>query len=185
MSKGKKLFGIFNVIDLIIIAVVIVAIVFALIKIKGNKAQTITGVAQDETETYLEIYVEEANDFIVGHILEGDPVKDSLQNVDIGTVVKVEYGEPMDFNADASGRMVTGHKEGYVSCRVLAKTNGKLTRSGLTVNSYTYYVNKSCEVRCGNVALYGRISDLKEVKKEKTEVTETEEVSEANEDVAA
>lgn len=178
MAKGKKLFGVLNIVDIVIIAVVIIAVIFAAVKINSNKKQVVNSDVA-KTETYIEFYVEEDGDYIVGHILEGDPVKDALQNIDIGTVVSVEYGEPKDFNADASGRMVTGHKEGYVSCKVKAKTNGKLTRSGLVINSYSYYVNKSMEIRAGNVALYARVSDLQEVPvEEKAEETNTEEVVE-------
>lgn len=163
--KNKKIFGIFNVLDLIIIAVVIVAIVFAGIKIASNRSTVVTS-NEVQKETYIEFYVEEVNDFITKHIKEGDLVKDALQSIDLGTVTEVTYGDAKGFEPDSNGRIVTSSKEGYVSAKVRVKTNGYISNSGMVINSYNYYVNKSMEIRVGNVALYVRLSDMEEVEVE-------------------
>ena len=164
MLKDKKLFGIFNIVDVVILALIICAVIFAGIKISNNKEQVVN--EQENTkETYIEFYVEEVNDFVTKYMKEGDLVKDALQNVEIGEVVELVYDKPRDYGYDSNGNMVVGHKEGYVSVLVKAKTNGKLTDNGLSINSYNYYVGKSIELRVGKTALYVKIHGLYEEEK--------------------
>lgn len=160
MSKSKKIFGVFNILDLVIIGVVLIAVIFAAVKIMSNKGEVV--VESSSKECYVEFFVEEVQDFIQGHIKEGDLVKDALQSNVLGTVTKVEYGDSIDFNPNRDGVLVSSSKEGYVSCRVEIKTNGQMTNSGLSINSYNYYINKSMEVRFGDVALYVRLSNIME-----------------------
>lgn len=156
--KNKKLFGIFNLLDIIIILVVIAAIVFAAIKVKSNRETVNTG--ETLKATYIEFYDDDVNDFIKGHIEVGSLVKDATQSIDLGTVMEVNYVEPEDFNADMNGKVITGRKEGYTGVKIKVRTNGKLTENGMQISSYTYYVNKSMEIRAGQVALYPRVSDM-------------------------
>ena len=156
--KNKKLFGIFNVIDIIIILVVIAAVIFAAIKVKENRSQVVT--KEEQNSTYIEFYDDDVNDFIKGHIEVGSLVKDATQSIDLGTVMEVTYVDPEDFNPDMNGKIITGHKEGYTGVKIKVKTNGKVTENGMQISSYTYYVNKSMEIRAGQVALYPRVSDM-------------------------
>lgn len=172
MIKNKKLFGIFNTLDIIIILVVIAAVVFAAVKIKSNK----TGngeVMQAGDEYIVEFYQEEIEDFIKGHIEEGDVVKDALQSIVMGNVVEVIYDEPVTFNDD--GQIV--RKDGYTSVKVRLKANNAvMTNSGLAINSYNYFIGKTMEVRVGDVALYCKLSDIKKVNNQEVKEEEPAEV---------
>lgn len=168
MIKDKKLFGIFNLLDIIIILVVIAAVIFAAVKIKSNK--TGNGESLQAGDEYIvEFYQEEIENFIKGHIEEGDIVKDALQSIVMGEVVEVIYDEPVTFNDD--GQIV--RKAGYTSVKVRLKANNAvMTNSGLAINSYNYFIGKTMEIRVGDVALYCKLSNIEKLTKteEATEV---------------
>lgn len=159
--KNKKIFGIFNILDIVIIAILLIIAVFAVLKIKSNKE--VAGVGEVTRPTYIEFYDDDVQGFVKGHIAIGSTVKDATQSIDLGQVISVEYGPSEDFHGDNNGKSIKSAKEGYCSVRVKAKTNGKITDNGMTINSYTYYVGKSMEVRAGQVAIYPRVSDMGEL----------------------
>jgi len=158
MIKDKKLFGIFNILDVAIIIILMLMLVFVSSKIKTNR-RTVT--VSEKKETMVEFYVEDAPDFVKKHIKEGDIVKDALQNNILGKVTSVTYSDPIEWNSDSNGNSVAGRKAGYVSVKIQLSVNSPISpNGGITINSYTYYVNKSMEIRVGNVAFYAKLSDM-------------------------
>lgn len=154
---SKKVLGKFNWVDIIIVVAVIAAV--GIVAYKFLKPAEVTNSAKTQ-KIEMEFFVEEAPDYSVDIVKEGDKVYDETKNCVLGNVVSVEVGDSINYGVDDSGNFVKSSKEGYKSIRITTEVDGEMGENGVTVGVTRYGVGHTFTFYAGNAKLYGKVSAI-------------------------
>jgi hypothetical protein len=158
-QKGK-LFGKISIVDILIIVIIIAAASGVYYKFHQSGA---TGIMTKTDKVEVSFFMEDAPDYAVNAVKEGDLVKDRQQNVVIGKVTSVTPGPDIVFYADSEGIVHSTSKPGYASIAITVEAQATYSDTGFTINGSEYYINKQFETRVGLSNFYMRISDIKKL----------------------
>lgn len=157
MNEKKK--GKFNLIDAIIIAVILLAVVFVVCKLLN-----VGGDAAPLQKVRITYFEEECLDFVPTHTQVGDPILDGGENQALGTVVDVQVDAAQTYNYnEITGEMTAGPKEGYCSVYITGEVEGTLTSNGVVVGSTLYSVGHTMILHAGTGKYYLVIYDIQPV----------------------
>ena len=129
-NKKRK----FNILDLIIIVVFVLAVCFVGAKLLhiGEKDTPL----QKFRITY---YEEECPDFVPEHTHVGDALLDGKENLYLGTVTNIEVDESRTFHYNESTEeTVVSSREGYCSVMITGEVEGTMTANGVVVGGELY-----------------------------------------------
>lgn len=152
-EKGK-LFGLINLIDLLLIVVVVAGIAFAAVKFSDSSAIT-TG-----QTVSMSFYTEEVSDFVAEKIKVGDALMDADRNVALGTVTDVKIEPGISWSTNSDGEPVKASREGFVSITITGEMIGEAFENGVIIGATKYGVGHSMTLRAGDAKIYLRVSDL-------------------------
>jgi hypothetical protein len=158
-SKGK-LFGKVSIIDILVILIVVGGI--AGVVYKYTKSKVATPFTKPDT-VQIVLYTEKTPEYAAKAINVGDPIKDRTDNVDLGTVTKVEISESKLYGFNSEGKSVASSQEGFVSVKVTAKVQGVLYKDRLTVGTCDFYVYKNFDTRFGRSSFWAFVTDIKKL----------------------
>lgn len=154
MNEKKK--GRFNIIDLIIIIVVLLAI--------GFVAYRLLHVGGDPTPTQkvrITFFEEECRSFVPEHTHVGDPMMDGGENQYLGVVTDVVVDESQTYNYDQrTGEMTVGGKENYCSVYITGEVEGTMTGNGVVIGKTLYGVGHTLILHAGMGKYYIVIYDI-------------------------
>jgi hypothetical protein len=158
IDREGRLFGKVSVIDILIICVVLIAVAGI-----GYKFSTsnISGPFTKVDHIQVVFYQEEIPDYVANAVKNGDPVRESLQYSDFGTVVDVQIGDAVSWVETDSGENVPAPKPGYSSVYITMDAKGIIGENGVTIDNSVYYVGKTIELYVGNATFEGRIADVR------------------------
>ena len=156
MEKQKKQFK-FNIIDVIIIVLIILAVVFFCKKFLGDREVGET--------VQITFYSEESPAFVVEQVKEGSPVYASEEKAYLGDVNGIEIGPAVTVLQDeTSGEMTIGsnpiNRSLTLSC---VMHDAKLTNNGVVVGSTLFAPGHSLVIYAGQAKLYMRVYDLEKL----------------------
>ena len=154
----SKKIGKFNVVDIIIILVVIVAVAF--VGIRFLKPATNPG-GKATSPVIVEFFVEETPDYAASIVKVGDKIFDEVKNVTLGTVDTVVVEPSVFYAVNANGEVVKTDKEGYNSVRITAKVEGIIGDNGVVIGVTNYGVGHTMTFYAGHAKLYGKVSAIK------------------------
>ena len=154
-KKGKKLFGIFTVIDVIFILIVIAAVVFFFMKRSGTKVETKSFV--------IGFYSEEVSDFVADNLKVGARVVGDSDFDDLGEIIDIDLFDAVSYGNDAKGQIQLTSKPGYKAAVIYCKVNGQSNGYGLYINGHTYAPGHSFTFYSANAKLYLRVFSLQEI----------------------
>ncbi len=162
VSKEGKLFGLINVIDLLvllfILAAAAVAFMFATGRISvSEKKGDLKGPVTDVDVVY---YTEELSDFVARQIRYGALVYDDSYMNPLGKVTDFRFGKSLIYGPKDDGSLAVVEKDGYCSAFITGQATGKRTRLGFTYDKANYGVGHSMVIRAGDAKIYLRIYDI-------------------------
>lgn len=162
MNKNDKKFNKkFNIIDLVIGIIIVVAFVLALNRLGIIGVENI--VVNEQSKIEIIFFQEEVNDFTAENVNIGDPASEPLLNANFGTVIDKSVGPSISYGRDKFGRQTTSTKEGYSSIYITLTANGKVGDNGVTIDGSTYYVGQVINLRVGSSIFYGRIDAVNQL----------------------
>ena len=154
-KKSKKLFGIFNIVDIVFIAVVILAALIFVLSRFGSRVG-----AKDYV---IGFYGEEVSDFVCNNLKIGSPVGGEMDFDKLGNIIDVDIYPSVSYAADDQGRFIRSSKEGYKAVVIYCKVTGVKNDYGLYVNGHTYLPGHTFTLYSDNAKLYLRVFSLQEI----------------------
>lgn len=161
IDKKGKLFGKVSIIDVLIIVVIIGAIGGFAYKV--TKSNTITPFTKtDNIEIILS--VDDVDSFVSKSINVGDIVKDRVNNVVLGTLESVDFGDARIQGIDDKGQITVSSRPDHISVKIKVKGSGLYSDSATTsISNINYYINRSMEIAVGDVILWLRIQEINKI----------------------
>lgn len=151
-NESKRKPGKINIIDLIIIALVVLAVLFIAWKLLGSDSS----ISSSQT-LYLTVYESEVPNFVIDEIEIGDTASDGGNNniTPIGTVHSVVRSDSDSyvFN-DTTNDYVKTSKPDYCSVYITLEVQGTMTENGILVGTQLYGVGHSMILYAGDAKMY-------------------------------
>ena len=145
----------FNVVDVIVILVILVAIAFVGTMFFGG------GLGGSNASVYEVTYLcEEVPSFAASVIKEGDKVLDEQKDTDLGVVTKVELDEARTYTTTDEGDVRCVPKPYYNSVYLTTKVEGQDYDFGMIAGSSKYGVGHSITIRVGKAKIFGRVAGI-------------------------
>lgn len=162
VSKEGKLFGIINVIDLLVLLFIVgaAAVVFLFATGKISVSEKKDDFGGPVTDVDIVYYTEELSDFVAKQIRYGALVYDDACMHTLGKVTDFRLGKSLLYNEKDDGSFAVVEKDGYCSAFITGQANGTRTRLGFTYNKANYGVGHSMVIRAGDAKIYLRIYDI-------------------------
>lgn len=155
IDKNGKIFGIVNVIDLLVVLLVVGAAVFILSRRGAGEAAT--GPEGMFTMSFTNFVVD---DFVVDHMNIGDSVLNEGRTVDFGTVIDLDRGPSVEFHANSNGILVETSRDGFSSITVTTELPAQAFDNGIIIGGNRFAVGQSVTLRVGNTIFFPRISNI-------------------------
>ncbi len=152
----------FNIVDLLVLAVLIAGIAFVGLKMFGGVGETATDVpgAAMYRVTFTADSVPQA---VADSLVLGAKAENSSRNVDLGTLVDFKVGESVVYTTNSEGQMTVTTKPGYVSLELTCELSGIQEPTGLLVGEFMLNVGHPMTVRAGNTEVAVVIVDIQSV----------------------
>ena len=139
----------FNVIDVLIIAVILVGLVWFF----GFRGQA--NAASSVGETFIITYMSPSYpEFVTPYIAVGDSLEDFIKGGGLGTVTSVTVADGYDVREGADGRMVKSPKDGYEHVVIESEVRGNKSENGVLINGNPYLVGQYVTMRAGTGKVY-------------------------------
>jgi len=122
IDERGRLFGILNIIDLLIISIIAAALLGAYYKFGLLNRMEGPQTVQDKTE--VTIWVKDVSKYVVDAISEGDMVKEVRSNNEIGKIIKKEVAPYTDKASTSEGKWVVSEVPGKYSVFITMETPG-------------------------------------------------------------
>lgn len=164
ITKDGKLFGIINVIDLLVLLFVIaaVAVVGYFLKNGGFSNQADASALGVKGNVEIVFYTEEVSNFVIENVNEENSYvyDDSCRQL-LGKVVNVQTGPSLIYGVDAQGQQVAGSKPDYSSAYISSVIDdADRTRFGFSYKKANYGAGHSMVIRVDDAKIYLRIYDI-------------------------
>lgn len=156
-NENKKKTGKLNIIDIIIIAVILLAVCFV-----GYKL-LLTGSVSSPTQTvYITVYEEECADYVIDKVNIGDAASDATTNIfHLGTVTNVVTDKAACYEYDEEDEEYKKiPKPDYSSVYITIEVQGTLTDNGVVVGSQLYGVGHSMILYAGYGKFFLQVYDI-------------------------
>ena len=161
IDKNGKLFGKISIIDIVVVVLLLAAASFVLYKFGIFTPSR--NVAASTEKVRITFYQEEVNSFTAENVKLQEPVRDTLLNVGLGTIVDIVTGDSVSWGIDKNGRQVLSTKEGYSSIYIKAEAPGTTGPNGITIGGYKYYIGDILSIRAGTSTFYVRIDAVEQI----------------------
>lgn len=155
LDEKGRLFGKVNLIDLIIVLIIIAAAVFLGMKFLGPEST-----AANTQKAVVSFYYEECPDYVADQLVVGDPIWDSGDNVNLGTVKDWTKADSVTYLLDDEGNTVQTSKEGYSALTLRCDAEGVIGEHGITIGGTLYGVGHTLTIYAGQCKLYLKISAI-------------------------
>ena len=162
VNEKGKLFGIINIIDLIVLAV-IAALIFAGVKFMRNggfaffNSDENAGFMGPKTTLQMKFYSEEVSTFVADQLEEGAYLYDESSLEVLGRLTAVERKPSETYVTTADGNVVKTSKEDYESVMITGEVDGQRTPLGATVGKTHYASGHTFILRAGDAKIYLRV----------------------------
>ena len=150
----------FNIVDIIVIALLIVGIVFVGMKMLGGQepAQAnpdpITGVTEGTVGTYQVTFSAECiPEAVANSLVKGSRSENASRNMDLGTLVDFTIAPSIIYHFDSNGICVQSEKPGYVSVTLVCRVTGFQNPTGLQVGQFALNMGHAMGVCAGNTEI--------------------------------
>ncbi len=158
LDKKGKLFGKVSIIDVIIVAVILIAILG--VYYKFQKSATVTPFSTLD-KIQLTLQTDDVDKFAVDALEVGDVVKDWKANVVLGTLKEIRVGEAIIEKFNSDGEVVLSSRDDHVSVELVVEGEGIYSEHGASsFGGNSYFINRSSEISVGDVILWIRISKV-------------------------
>ncbi len=159
MKKNRKLFGIFNIVDIILILLIIAAGIVGIRLFTGGDKQ---GTEQTKTYTYV-VEGREVLDETVEAPVIGEKVFNSATSTYLG-VVKEVSGEPYTevIYSKEIGAYQKLPVEGYSNMQLTIEGNGEETEKDITIEGTTVKVGMELYVKGKGYAFKGFVVEVRD-----------------------
>lgn len=157
-NNGKK--SKFNFLDILIILIILVGAFGGYRKFK--KASVSTPLAPKTQKIEISYKIEEVPTYAAEAIKVGDPVKESVQNANFGSITETIVEDSISWARNKDGQVVSSSRDGYSSLTIKMEASGIIGENGVTIDRSVYYVGQTLVIYAGNSMLQtGRISDIR------------------------
>ncbi len=168
VTKEGKLFGIINIIDLLVLLFIIAAAAVAGMfftgklgaETQGSKSEILSKGSVGAIDVVF--YTEEVSDFVIDkvNLVDSYAFDDACQHL-LGKVTDVDEGESIIYGTNAQGATIASPKEGYSSAYITAAVPAAIrTRFGFSLNKANYGIGHTFVVRVDDAKIYMRIYDI-------------------------
>ena len=159
MLKNGKLFGKINLFDATILLLIIILMIVGTMKFRTfNKAVD----ANSSGKIVYTFIINDVRDYTLKSFKSGDSVFDSVTDVYIGKITKIEAQNARVIKSLSNGKMIIAENPNKKDIVLTIETPGSATDSA-------YYANKSVELKVGSeknietlyVAPFGKVGSIK------------------------
>lgn len=171
MENKKK--AKFNVVDVIILVIIMVAIAISGVKMADklgisnlgeNGTENGTDVSKTKSNMYkISFLCEEVPDFAAEIIKKGDEVICEMSDNSLGFVKKVNITPSRTYVTNAEGEVVLTSKPYYNCVEIEAEVKADEYEHGIMVKRAKYGVGHSITIRVGKSKIFGRISGIEKI----------------------
>lgn len=155
MTKKFK----FNIVDLIIIAIIVFAVAFFCVKFIGERNSD--SYAAPTAKVRVTFYAEECPDYVPANTKIGDSLYDQTDTLELGTIVDITVGDAVIYVETDSGEIVKASKEGYNSITITSEmSNAVLVEYGIQAGTSIIAPGHSVTVYAGGGKYFGKISGI-------------------------
>lgn len=170
INEKGKLFGIINVIDLLVIVLVLA---IALVGVKFFMDGGFAAINKDKndlfagpaTELEITFYGEEISDFVAEQLFVGAKLYDETSLEVLGEVKSFEIGPAESHVMTADGKYVVTTRDHYNSLKIVGVVDGQRTPLGATVGKTHYASGHTFVLRAGDAKLYLRVHSVRAAQK--------------------
>ena len=153
----------FNIVDIIVIAVLVLGIAFVGMKMFGGEEATTSSDPATGSTYRVTFYAESVPEAVAATLVEGSKAENASRNVDLGTLVEFSIGESVCYAANRDGEYVQSSKPGYVSVTLVCELTGSDQSTGLQVGQFMLNVGHSMGVRAGFTEIDTYITSIEPV----------------------
>lgn len=158
-GKGK-LFGKVSIIDILIVLVIILAIWgvrYKFSKSNGGIGEVITG--SSGNKVIMTFYGEEAPEFALKNVNQGDLVRELDRNIDLGNVTSIKIEKGVAYVQTEHG-YIKSSREGYSSYYLTVEGTGIVDDLGLSIKGVDYQIGRALTIKVGKSIFQGRLYNL-------------------------
>lgn len=164
VDKNGKLFGKINLIDFIILLVVVIAVVFAALRVTG-----VVGGREPEkpVPVRMSFFGTEVPDYVMDYVSVGDKVYDYNAEVVLGAIESFETGAPLGYVVDDLGEAHEVNRTGHCSVTLTLVGEAVIGRDyGFTVDGNLYGVGHTTLLYVGEAKFYVKVSAIEPIEAE-------------------
>lgn len=156
-NENKKHRVRLNIVDVIIIAVVILALAFV-----GYKLLSTGSVSSPTQTVYLTLYEAECADYVIDNVNIGDAASDGTSSLfSLGTVANIVTDKSVSYEYDETDQEYKRvPKPDHSSVYITLEIQGTLTDNGVVVDSQLYAVGHTMILYAGYAKFYLQVYDI-------------------------
>ena len=162
MLIKKKFLGVFNIIDILIIAFIFIAGIVGY-RTFFTEAAVVENISARQETFIMKFYTEDVPDFVANAIRMGDNLQDELRSTDLGTVIDLDIRQGFAFMPNSEGELLVAAKQGYSSVEITSEAQGELFDNGVLIRGNIYGVGHSFTLRAGSAKLFVRVSAIERI----------------------
>ena len=151
----KKLFGVLNVVDIILICVIILAVVMGIYKFTASERED-----KKYDNAVLTFVCESAPESVISAVAAGQPTADHMSGAPLGEVVEAAPGSAMVYSPDSQGAMTLSGKPGYKSVSIKTAAHGTRQTNGFLIGDSLYLAGQNLLLRVGDSLLPVYVAEI-------------------------
>ena len=159
IDKNARLFGKFNILDLLIVFIVVAGVLFFFTRGEGV---IIIGPAVETQTHIIRFNVQQLEDFTGENINLGDDVVAVGTEIALGTVVDIDIRPGVDYRPNQDGILVGSYLPGTVDVDIESHIDLPIgsINNGLNIGGNRFAIGQTFPIRFGNSQIFLRISYL-------------------------
>jgi len=150
------LFGVINIIDLIIIVLVVCAAVFVAFKVLGMGNSAVV----QEKAVQITFFAEESPQYVSPNSKVGDKVWDVADKINVGTVAGIRTDTALIYIPQDDGAVLKAPKDEYESVYITVNATGTVSPYGVVISNIQYTVGHSVVLYAGEGKYFCKVYSI-------------------------
>ena len=152
----KKIFGVLNIVDIILIFVIIMAVIMGIYKFTASDDAPSRGT----DNAVLTFVCESIPESVIKDIAEGQHAADHTTGASLGEVTSASVGGAMVYHPNSEGVLTLSGKPGYKAINIKTSVTGTKMPNGFMSDDALYLAGQSLMLRVGDALLPVYIAEI-------------------------
>ena len=152
----KKLFGILNIVDIILICVIVLAVITGIYKFTASTQES-ERIYDNAVFTFV---CESVPESVVKDIATGQTAVDHISGTALGEIIEAFPGSAMNYSPDSQGAVTLSGKPGYKAINIKTEVSCARMQNGYQAGDTLYLTGQSLMLRAGDALLPVYIAEI-------------------------